>query len=77
MLFWKEIPNLWQAVGLLLTFVAIPLLSQREKEPTYKFTPDRPEMSAKVWDSLLLLYDSAYHRYLAAHHESLQRDVSY
>ena len=43
MLFWKEIPNLWQAIGLLLTFVAIPLLSQREKEPTYKFTPDRPE----------------------------------
>ena len=45
MLFWKEIPNLWQAVGLLLTFAAIPLLSQREKEPTYKFTPDRPEVS--------------------------------
>ena len=44
MLFWKEIPNLWQAIGLLLTFVAIPLLSQREKEPTYKFTPDRPEV---------------------------------
>ncbi|RKU37493.1 hypothetical protein C6496_10445 [Candidatus Poribacteria bacterium] len=42
MLFWKEIPNLWQTIGLLLTFVAIPLLSQREKEPTYKFTPDRP-----------------------------------
>ena len=44
MLFWKEIPNLWQTVGLLLTFVAIPLLSQREKEPTYKFTPDKPEV---------------------------------
>ena len=54
MLFWKEIPNLWQAVGLLLTFVAIPLLSQREKEPTYKFTPDRPEMP-QVWGSLLRL----------------------
>ena len=45
MLFWKEIPNFWQAIGLLLTFVAIPLLSQREKEPIYKFTPDRPEVS--------------------------------
>ena len=44
MLFWKEIPNLWQTVGLLLTFVAIPLLSQREKEPAYRFTPDRPEV---------------------------------
>ena len=45
MLFWQEIPNAWQSIGLLLTFVAIPLLSQREKEPTYKFTPDRPEVS--------------------------------
>ena len=45
MLFWKEIPNFWQTIGLLLTFAAIPLLSQREKEPTYKFTPDRPEVS--------------------------------
>ncbi len=45
MLFWQEIPNLWQTIGLVLTFVAIPLLSQREKEPTYKFTPDRPEVS--------------------------------
>ena len=45
MLFWQEIPNLWQTIGLLLTFVAIPLLSQREKEPTYKFTPDSPEVS--------------------------------
>ena len=45
MLFWKEIPNFWQTVGLLLTFAAIPLLSQREKEPTYKFTPDKPQVS--------------------------------
>ena len=45
MLLWKEIPNVWQAIGLLLTFVAIPLLSQREKEPTYKFTPESPEVS--------------------------------
>ena len=44
MLFWKEIPNLWQTIGLLLTFVAIPLLSQREKEPTYKFTPGKPDV---------------------------------
>ena len=40
MLFWKEIPNLWQTIGLLLTFVAIPLLSQREKEPVYTLRPD-------------------------------------
>ena len=45
MLFWQEIPNLWQSIGLLLTFLAIPLLSQREKEPTDKWTPDRPEVS--------------------------------
>ena len=45
MLLWQEIPNVWQTIGLLLTFVAIPLLSQREKEPTYKFTPERPEVS--------------------------------
>ena len=45
MLFWKEIPNLWQTIGLLLTFAAIPLLSQREKEPTYKLTPNKPEVS--------------------------------
>ena len=44
MIFWQEIPNLWQTIGLLLTFVAIPLLSQREKEPTYAFTPDKPEV---------------------------------
>ena len=44
-LFWNEVPNLWQGIGLLLTFIAIPLLSQREKEPTYKFTPGRPEVS--------------------------------
>lgn len=44
-LFWNEVPNLWQGVGLVLTFVAIPLLSQREKEPTYKFTPERPAVS--------------------------------
>ena len=44
MIFWQEIPNLWQTIGLLLTFVAIPLLSQREKEPTYTFTPDKPEV---------------------------------
>ncbi len=35
MLFWQEIPNLWQVLGLLFTFGAIPLLSRREKEPTY------------------------------------------
>lgn len=45
MLFWQEIPNLWQTMGLLFTFSAIPLLSQREKEPTYKFTHDKPEVS--------------------------------
>ena len=45
MLFWQEIPNRWQTIGLLLTFLAIPLLSQREKEPTYRWTPDRPEVS--------------------------------
>ena len=45
MLFWQEIPNLWQSIGLLLTFLAIPLLSQREKEPIDKWTPDRPEVS--------------------------------
>ena len=44
-LFWQEIPNLWQTIGLLLTFLAIPFLSQREKEPTYTFTPDKPEVS--------------------------------
>ena len=44
LLFWKEVPNLWQTIGLLLNFRAIPLLSQREKELTYKFTPDRPEV---------------------------------
>ena len=45
MLFWQEIPNLWQGIGLLLTFLAIPLLSQREKEPIDKWTPSRPEIS--------------------------------
>ncbi len=45
MLFWQEIPNLWQSIGLLLTFLAIPLLSQREKEPIDKWTPSRPEIS--------------------------------
>ena len=44
-LFWQEIPNLWQSIGLLLTFLAIPLLSQREKEPIDKWTPNRPEIS--------------------------------
>ena len=42
MLFWQEIPNLWQTLGLLFTFGAIPLLSRREKEPTYKFAPAKP-----------------------------------
>ncbi len=45
MLFWQEIPNLWQSIGLVLTFLAIPLLSQREKEPIDKWTPSRPEIS--------------------------------
>ena len=45
MLFWQEIPNLWQSIGLLLTFLAIPLLSQREKEPIDKWTPSRPEIN--------------------------------
>ena len=44
-LFWQEIPNPWQSIGLLLTFLAIPLLSQREKEPIDKWTPNRPEIS--------------------------------
>ena len=44
-LFWQEVPNLWQSIGLLLTFLAIPLLSQREKEPIDKWAPSRPEIS--------------------------------
>ena len=54
MLFWKEIPNPWQMLGLLLTFVAIPLLSQREKEPSYAFTPDRPEVSQGLGFAVVL-----------------------
>ena len=54
MVFWKEIPNLWQTIGLILTFVAIPLLSQREKEPNYTFTPDRPEVSQGLGFAVVL-----------------------
>ena len=44
-LFWQEIPNPWQSIGLLLTFLAIPLLSQREKQPIDKWSPSRQEIS--------------------------------
>ncbi len=52
MLFWKEIPNFWQIIGLLLTFGAIPLLSRKEKEPVYRLRPathaDSPGAHEKV-----------------------------
>ena len=76
MIFWQEIPNLWQTIGLLLTFVAIPLLSQREKEPRYTFTPDKPEVPQGLGFAIAITI-SVGHRYLTAHHESLQRNVSY
>ena len=48
MLFWQEIPNLLQVIGLLLTFGAIPLLSRREKEPTYRLrVTDTPAPAAR------------------------------
>ncbi len=45
MLVWQEFPNFWQSIGLLLILGAIPLLSQREKEQVYTFTPGRPQIS--------------------------------
>lgn len=48
MLFWQEMPNLWQAVGLIFTFGAIPLLSRKEKEPTYTFAPASPPDSQSL-----------------------------